>query len=396
MVKPFIGYGRQAIDRSDIEAVVEVLGSAFLTQGPAVERFEDALAEYCSVRHAIAVSNGTAALHIACLAADMRAGDIGLTAAITFAASANCMRYAGADPSFVDIDPGTLGMDPSALERMLVSAPEAKIVIPVHMSGLAHASAEIRAIAGSRLVIEDAAHSLGGAYVCGKPVGSCAYSDMTTLSFHPVKSITTGEGGAVLTNDPVLARRLRLLRSHGIERDADRFVGRDACEADGTLKPWLHELQDLGFNYRMTDIQAALGLSQLGKIDKFIARRRQIAARYDQAFSNIPALRIPQSGIADRRRSAHHLYVVLIDFAALNTTRTAIMGRLRSEGVGSQVHYIPVYRHPYYADRGGAKASEYPNAETYYRACLSLPLYPSLTDEDVERVIGAVKQSVAI
>ena len=251
--------GRQNIDRSDIDAVVAVLESDFLTQGPQVERFEAALAERVGASHAVAVSSGTAALHIACLAAGIGPGDLGLTSAITFAASANCLIYAGGEADFVDIDCDTLGMATPALQRALEAAPAAKVIIPVHMAGLAHAAAEIRKLAAGRIVIEDAAHALGGLYSCGKPIGSCAYSDLTDFSFHPVKQITTGEGGAVLTNDPELAHRLRLLLSHGIEREATRFVG-DATLEDGRVKPWLAEQQMLGFNYRMTDIAAALGL----------------------------------------------------------------------------------------------------------------------------------------
>ena len=281
------------------------------------------MAERVGARHAVAVSSGTAGLHIACLAAGVGPGDRGLTAAITFAASANCLLYAGADAGFVDIDRDALGMTPAMLEKTLASAPQTKAVIPVHLSGLAHASAEIRTLAKGRIVIEDAAHSVGGSYACGKPVGCGAYADMSVFSFHPVKTITTGEGGAVVTNDGELARRLRALRSHGIERDAARFVGADARE-DGRVKPWLYEQQMLGFNYRMTDIQAALGLSQLGKLDRFLERRRAIARRYDEAFGKLPHVRLPQSAPRDRARSGHHLYIALFDFAAMRTTRTVV------------------------------------------------------------------------
>src|SRR5579863_42672 len=263
-----LGYGRQNIDRIDIDAVVAVLDSDFLTQGPQVERFEAALAERVGAKHAVAVNSGTAALHIACLAAGIGPSDLGLTSAITFAASANCLLYAGAETAFVDIDPDALGMAVPALSRALKATPATKAIIPVHMAGLASAASEIRKLANGRFVIEDAAHSLGGVYPCGTPIGSCTYCDLTTLSFHPVKQITTGEGGAVLTNDLELAHRLRLLRSHGIERDASRFVG-DATLENGRVKPWLAEQQLLGFNYRMTDIAAALGLSQLKKLDHF-------------------------------------------------------------------------------------------------------------------------------
>ena len=384
-----LGYGRQSIDDTDVDAVVSVLRSDFLTQGPAVERFESALAERVGARHAVAVSSGTAGLHIACLAAGIVPGDRGLTAAITFAASANCLLYAGADAGFVDIEPSTLNVAPAALGKALASSPQIKATIPVHLAGLAHASAEIRALAKGRIVIEDAAHAIGGTYVCGKPVGCGAYADMSVFSFHPVKTITTGEGGAIVTNDDELARRLRALRSHGIERDTTHFVGNDVRE-DGRVKPWLYEQQMLGFNYRMTDIQAALGLSQLSKLDQFLKRRRAIALRYDKAFSKLANVSLTQSAPQQRARSGHHLYVVMFDFAAMGITRTAFMTRLRARGVGSQVHYIPTYRHPYYQKRYAIDPSQFPGAERYFSSCLSLPFFSGLKDEEVERVIAEV------
>jgi perosamine synthetase len=389
-----LGYGRQNIDRIDIDAVVAVLESDFLTQGPQVERFEAALAERVGAKHAIAVSSGTAALHIACLAAGIGPGDRGLTSAITFAASTNCLLYAGAEASFVDIDCDTLGMATPALSGALEAAPAIKAIIPTHMAGLSNAASEIRKLAAGRIVIEDAAHSLGGVYPCGRPVGSCAYSDLTILSFHPVKQITTGEGGAVLTNDPELAHRLRLLRSHGIEREPKRFVGHVALE-DGRVKPWLAEQQLLGFNYRMTDIAAALGLSQLKKLDRFLERRRAIVSHYDEAFAKLAPIRLPQSAPEHRAQSGHHLYIANFDFHAMRTTRTAFMAKLGERGVGSQVHYMPVYHHPFHARRGGADRSKFPNAEKYYSGCLSLPLHPGLTDAEVDRVIGAVTELVS-
>jgi perosamine synthetase len=388
-----LGYGRQSIDQSDIDAVVSALRSDFLTQGPAVERFEAALAERVGARYAVAVSSGTAGLHIACLAAGIAPGDRGLTAAVTFAASSNCLLYAGADAGFVDIDRNELGMAPAALARALSSTPGIKAVIPVHFAGLAHASDEIRTLAKGRVVIEDAAHSVGGKYAFGKPVGCGAYSDMSVFSFHPVKTITTGEGGGVVTNDSELARRLRALRSHGIERDPAHFTGAETRE-DGRPKPWLYEQQMLGLNYRMTDIQAALGLSQLRRLDQFLERRRAIARRYDNAFRKLPHVRLPQSAPQDRARSGHHLYVAWFDFAAMRTTRTTFMTKLREQGIGSQVHYIPVYRHPYYAKRYGFAPAAFPQSEHYYSGCLSLPFYPALTDEDVERTIASVTQAV--
>jgi perosamine synthetase len=385
----FLGYGHQSINRSDIEAVVAALKSDFLTQGPIVERFEAALAERVGARHAVAVSSGTAALHIACLAAGIGPGDRGLTSAVTFAASSNSLLYAGADASFVDIDIDGLGIAPVALERALRDGSGVKVIISVHLAGLTHEAAAIRSLAEKRIVIEDACHAVGGSYACGKPIGCGAYSEMCVFSFHPVKTITTGEGGVVVTNDGDLAQRLRMLRSHGIERDASRFVGGNVRE-DGELKPWLYEQQLLGFNYRMTEIQAALGLSQLNRLEQFLERRRAIARRYDEAFARLPHLQLPQSSAEQRGRSGHHLYIVLFDFATLRTTRTVFMLKLREQGIGTQVHYIPVYRQPYYMKRYGLDPAAFPESEAYYGRCLSLPFYPGLADQDVEHVIATV------
>ena len=275
------------------------------------------LAERVGARHAVAVSSGTAGLHIACLAAGVGPGDRGLTAAITFAASANCLLYAGADAGFVDIDRDALGMTPAGFgEVRWRRRRRSKRSFPYISPGSRMRPPKSVRSRKGRIVIEDAAHSVGGSYACGKPVGCGAYADMSVFSFHPVKTITTGEGGAVVTNDGELARRLRALRSHGIERDAARFVECRGSE-NGRVKPWLYEQQMLGFNYRMTDIQAALGLSQLGKLDRFLERRRAIARRYDEAFGKLPHVRLPQSAPQERARSGHHLYVALFDFAAM-------------------------------------------------------------------------------
>lgn len=374
----FIGYGRQTISQDDVDAVSAVLSSDYLSQGPSIERFEVALAERCGARHAIAVSSGTAALHIASLASGIAAGDFGFTAAITFAASANCLLYAGAEAGFVDIDSDDLSISLSGLQAALGRRPDAKVVIPVHMAGLACHSVEIRKLAGRRMVIEDAAHALGGSDECGRPVGCCDHADMTTFSFHPVKSITTGEGGAVLTNNKDLAHKLQLLRSHGLVRDPAGLL----------------EQQILGFNYRMTDMQASLGVTQLAKLDTFVARRRAIARRYDEAFAKLAAVKLPQSDLHSRNRSALHLYIVLIDFDTLGKTRVAVMQELRKQGIGTQVHYAPVYRHPFYAMRYKINSQNFPAAENYASRCLSLPIYPGMTDEDVERVVDVVTTTV--
>ncbi len=393
MTEPrILNYGRHLVEEDDIQAVCAVLRGDLITQGPMVERLEQALAERVGARYGVLVNSGTSALHIACLAAGMTPHSRGVTSALTFVASANAMVYCGGVPATVDIDPARLGMMPEALRRHLDVYPETRVVMPVSFGGLAHAAAEIRSIAGDRIVIEDASHTLGGCYDDGSPVGCGAYADMTVFSFHPVKPITMGEGGCLVTNDPELARRARLYRSHGIERSPDRFIG-DHVE-DGDILPWVYEQQALGFNYRITDIQAALGLSQLAKLDRFVARRRQIAAYYDEAFGSLPHLRIPQSAPEDRARSGHHLYVVSLDFEQLGITRRIFMERLKAHRVGTQVHYIPLYRQPFHARTFGMRIEDHPNAEEYYRRCLSIPLSPDLTDEEVERVVVAVRESM--
>ena len=391
MAERFLSYGRQLVDDEDIAAVAEILRGDMLTTGPAVDRFERAVAERVGARHAVAVNSATSGLHIACLAAKLNAGTEVVTSPITFVASANCVRLSGGSVHLEDIDPHTLSLSPGALERRLQANPSIKAVIPVHFAGLAADSAEVRRLSGSRLVIEDAAHSFGGCYADGRLVGSGAYADMSVFSFHPVKPITTGEGGAVVTNDDELARLLRMFRSHGIERQAERLVALEDEGEDGvgTPPPWYYEQQELGLNYRLTDLQAALGLSQLGKLDRFLARRREIATHYDRAWSDGPHLSIPHSTPAERARSGLHLYVIRFDFKALGTTRRQVMETLRKDGIGTQVHYIPVYRQPYHRD--GIDKSAFPHSEAYYRECLTVPLHAGLTDDEVERVVRAVR-----
>jgi perosamine synthetase len=391
MAERFLSYGRQLVDDEDIEAVSEILRGEMLTTGPAVERFERAIAERVGARHAVSINSATSGLHIACLAARLGAGTEVVTSPITFVATANCVRLSGGSVHLEDIDPLTLSLSPAALARHLNSNPAVTAVIPVHLGGLACDSAEVRRIGGSRIIIEDAAHSFGGCYADGRPVGSGAYADMSVFSFHPVKPITTGEGGAVVTNDDELARLLRLFRSHGIERDAKRMVALADEGEDGISSPppWYYEQQELGLNYRMTDLQAALGSSQLTKIERFLARRREIATYYDRAWAGIPHLSIPHSAPAERARSGLHLYILRLDFQALGTTRRQVMEALRQDGIGTQVHYIPVYRQPYYRD--GIDKAAFPHSEAYYRECLTVPLHAGLTDAEVERVVRAVR-----
>ncbi len=389
-----IGYGKQSIDADDEAAVLGVLRSDYLTQGPAVPRFEDALAEMVGARHAIAVSSGTAALHIACLAAGLAPGERGVTQALTFVASANGMRYCGAESDLLDVGADDLTLVPEQVEAYLRRHPDTRVVMPVHFGGLAGRSAELRAAAGDRVVIEDASHALGGHYADGGAVGCGAHADMTVFSFHPVKPVTTAEGGAVVTNDDRLAKLLRMLRNHGIEREADGWEDRDAAFEDGEALPWYYEQQLLGFNYRMNDLQAALGLAQLSKLPRFLNRRREIAARYDALFADLPGVSLVQNQPEQRARSGHHLYVLRFDFDALGLTRRQLMGRLSEAGIGTQVHYIPVYRQPYFRRHGAPAPSAFPVIESYYDEALSIPFYPELTDETVDRVAAAVRAAV--
>ena len=376
-----IPYGRQSIDAADIDAVVEVLKSDFLTQGPAVPRFEQALAAYCGAAHGVAVCNATAALHLACLALDLGPGDTLWTSPITFVASANAALYCGAGVDFVDIDSRTYNISVNALEAKLEQAERngrlPKIVMPVHLTGQ---SAEMRPIAelarryGFK-IIEDASHAVGASYGNG-PVGDCRHSDIAVFSFHPVKIITTGEGGMAMTNDAELAHRMALLRTHGVTRDPARL--RNPSEGG-----WYYEQLALGFNYRMTDIQAALGFSQLRRLDGLVARRRQLAARYDEAFAGLPLVRPWQH---PDTVSSWHLYVIRGD-AALHASAFA---RLRDAGIGVNLHYIPVPREPYYRDVGFDPA-DWPEAERYYAEAITLPLYPAMTDDQQEEIVAAVK-----
>jgi perosamine synthetase len=386
----FLAYGRQLIDDEDVAAVAEVLRGEMLTTGPIVGRFERAIADRVGARHAVAVNSATSGLHIACLAARLGTGVEVVTSPVTFVASANCVLLSGGSIRFEDIDSHTLSLSTAAVARRLKASPDVGAVIPVHLSGLASDSSELRQIAGSRIVIEDAAHSFGGSYLDGQPVGNGAFADMSVFSFHPVKPITTGEGGAVVTNDNELARLLRLFRSHGIEREAKRLVALENEDDNLSPPPWYYEQQELGLNYRMTDLQAALGLSQLGKLDRYLARRREIAAHYDRSWAGLPNISIPQSAPSDRARSGLHLYILLIDFEALGTTRRQVMEKLRQDGIGTQVHYIPVYRQPFYRHHG-ADRSAFANSEAYYRQCLTVPLHAGLTDAEVERVVRAVR-----
>jgi len=393
MPDEFIPYSQHFLDEDDIRAVVEQMRHGTLTQGPAIDRFERAVADYVGARHAVVVTSGTAALHLACAAAGVGPGDNVVTSAITFVASANCARYLGASPQFADIDPDTLNIDPSDLERRCAVLGRVRAVIPVHFAGLPCDMPAIRVIAQSHhaMVIEDAAHALGAQYPGGRRVGCCADSDMTVFSFHPVKHITTGEGGMITTNDPRLHRKLLRLRSHGINKLDDPLELDREAYSDGRLNRWYYEMQELGFNYRLTEIQAALGISQLAKLERFVSRRRELVLRYDRAFENHPVIRRGQT--AGRKLSAHHLYVIRAPFGNGCVGRSVYMQRLADSGLLTQVHYIPVPLHPYY-QRLGHRVSDYPRAWSYYSEGLSIPLFFGLSDAQQDEVIGNLQSLI--
>lgn len=379
-MKEFLSYGKQWIEIDDIRAVSETLQSDYLTQGPKVTEFENAICRYTGARYCVALSNGTAALHLAVASLGIEPGMEGITSTNTFVASANAMLYSNLVPVLGDIDCKTYNLLPREFEKRLNK--KTKLVIPVHFAGQ---SADMRSIAeiaysNDVFVIEDAAHAIGSRYANGGMVGSSKYSDLTVFSFHPVKTITTGEGGAITTNDTELYKKLCHLRTHGITKDP--------VEMGQNPGPWYYEMQMLGFNYRLSDIQAALGLSQLAKIESFARRRREIVEKYNAAFAGFDWIKIPyeERGV----HSVFHLYVLQIDFDAIEKTRTEVMKRLAAARIGTQVHYIPVHLQPYYHKNLGYKSGDYPNAEAYYARALSIPLYPKMTNSQVEYVIKHV------
>jgi len=381
-----IPYGRQHINQADIDAVVEVLHSDFLTQGPAVPKFENAVSSYCNVQHAVAVNSATSALHIACLALGVGKGDIAWTSPITFVASANCALYCGAEIDFVDIDPQTYNLSVVCLKEKLVDAEKAgrlpKVVIPVHLCGQPCDMAGIHALSQQYgfKIIEDASHAIGGRYK-SEPIGNCRYSNITVFSFHPVKIITTGEGGMALTNDEQLAKHMRLLRSHGITSDSADMQPRPSEEL------WNYQQIDLGFNYRMTDIHAALGLSQMQRLDEFVVRRHVLAKRYNEALSSLPFVTPWQHPDS---YSSYHFYVIRLKLDEINKTHRETYAALQAAGIMVNLHYIPVYRQPYY-EQMGFRESYCPQAEQYFSEALSLPLYPLLSGEQIDYIIDSLE-----
>jgi len=381
-----IPYGRQDISDSDIEAVVSVLRSDFLTQGPAIPAFEQSVAGYCSVKHALAVNSATSALHIACLALGVGPGDIVWTTPITFVASANCALYCGAEVDFVDINPRTYNIDVDCLASKLAEAARVgklpKVVIPVHLCGQPCEMAAIHAL-GQQYgfgIIEDASHAIGGRYL-GEPIGNCRYSDITVFSFHPVKIVTTAEGGMAVTNNADLAAKMALFRSHGITRDEAQMTH----VADG---PWYYQQIELGFNYRMTDLQAALGASQMRRLDEFVARRHALARRYDGLLAELPVTlpyQLPDT------YSGLHLYVIRLQLNALKLGHREVFEALRARGIGVNLHYIPVHTQPYYR-KLGFRGDEFPQAQQYYAEAISLPMYSGLHFSDQDRVVDALAE----
>ncbi len=402
-----IPYGRQSVDEQDIRAVVDVLRGDWLTCGPAVTQFEDAVREYIGVKHAIAVSNGTAALHLCCMALGIQSGDVGITSPLTFLASANCIAYCGGRPDFVDIDPASYCLSSGRLEEYIRKNGAPKVVIPVDFAGVPADLPCIYEMAKQYgfAVIEDAAHSIGSTYTHqGRTIrcGSCVHSDLAIFSFHPVKTVTAGEGGMVMTNDDTLAHRVRMLASHGMERDPalfqpwpidnrHGFLLAEAEPAGGTAEkaPWLYQQQELGYNYRITDIQCALGTSQFRRLDEIIKRRREIVDRYQQAFGLNDSLICPPC--PDGADPAYHLYVLRFKTGA-DTLRVDACLTLRENGIFSQVHYIPVYLQPWYQQQYGYARGKCPEAEAVYENCLSIPLYPSMTEEEIQKVIQILEK----
>ncbi len=373
----YLPYGQQWVDNDDIEEVVKVLKSDYLTTGPKIEEFEEKFARYIGTKYAVCISNGTAALHAACFAAGIKEGDEVITTPITFAASANCILYQGGKPVFADIGPNTYNIDPKDIEKRITD--KTKAIIPVDFTGQPVNIDNINHIAQKHdlMIIEDGAHSLGAEYK-GKRTGSLV--DMTTFSFHPVKHITTGEGGMITTNNKELYEKLKLFRTHGITRDKEILHNKDKG-------PWYYEQLGLGYNYRMTDIQAALGISQLNKLDKFLERRREISEKYNDYLKDIDGIILPYQ--EEYTKSSWHLYIIQLELEKFNVGRREIFEALQAENIGVNVHYIPVYYHPYYKKLGYSKGL-CPKAEKLYERIITIPLFPKMTDKDVEDVVNAI------
>jgi len=377
-----IPYSKQKIDSSDLRAVRKTLSSALITQGPKADEFERAIAKFCGAKYAVAVSNGTAALHLAALASGLKKGDEAITSPITFLATANCVLYAGAQVVFADVDYDTVNIDPEAIQKVLTK--KTKVILPVHFAGLPAKMEEIHKIAKKRklVVIEDASHALGAQYR-GHKVGSCAHSDMAVFSFHPVKHITTGEGGCITTNSKIYYEKLKALRSHGVYRNQDVQKKRGG---------WYYEMKELGFNYRITDFQCALGISQLKKINQFVDRRIDIAEEYNELFSDFRhLLRVPPQRNTGEKH-VWHLYLLRLKLNKPSAVRKRLFDYLKSNRINPQVHYIPIYNQPYYQKMLNGKRSKCVNAERYYDEVMSLPIFPTMTQAELFKTVSTVKR----
>ena len=389
----FLPYSRQSIDKKDIYEVTKTLKKDFITQGPKIYEFEKNFAKYVKAKYAVACATGTAALHIACQSLKLGKGRNLLTSPITFVASANCAQFLGADTHFADIDLDNYCISPSSLEKILKNK-KIDIVVVVHMSG--H-PADLEGINNLKKkydfkIIEDACHALGSSYK-NKKIGSCFYSDISTFSFHPVKPITTGEGGMVTTNSEKIYKSLLKFRTHGIHKNKDDFFNKDmAYDKIGNVNQWYYEMSDLGHNHRITDFQSALGNSQLKKIDKFIQARRKIAKIYNNGFSKNKFIKVPK--VNPNTSHAYHLYTLLIDFKRINKSRNEIMKKLRDMNIGTQVLYIPIHLQPYYLKKYGFKIGDFPNAENYYESCLSIPIFPNIQKREIDYVIDRINNLV--
>jgi len=380
-IMKFIPYGHQWLDRADVRAVEKTLHSDWITQGPIVRKFEKVVADYCGVKYVLAVSSGTAALHLACLSLGIKSGDEVITTPITFVATANSVLYCGGKPVFADIQDDTININPKEIEKKITK--KTKAIIPVHFAGHPVDLEDIYKLAKKHklIIIEDACHALGAMYKDTR-IGSCKYSDLTVFSFHPVKHITTGEGGMILTNKRYLYEKLLLLRNHGITKNKKKMVKYDGA--------WYYEQQEIGFNYRITDFQCALGLSQMKKLDYFLKKRREIVKFYNKELSKVKGIILPIE--RDYVKSSWHLYYIRLKDI---TKRKRVFEKLRKLGIGCQVHYVPVHLQPYYRKKLGYKSGDYPIAEKYYKQCLSIPLFPRMSRKDMIRVVKAVRIAVS-
>jgi UDP-4-amino-4,6-dideoxy-N-acetyl-beta-L-altrosamine transaminase/dTDP-4-dehydrorhamnose reductase len=388
-----ISYSKQTISEVDFDSVVSCVSSPYLTQGPRVREFERIVAEYVGAKHAVAICNWTSGLHLTMLALGVGPGDNVITSPVSFVASSNCVLYTGANVHFCDIDPETLNMDPKKLDELCQKIGNVKVIIPVHMSGSPCDMEKLNEVAEKHKaeMVEDAAHGIGGRYECGTPIGHPKYSKMVGFSFHPVKNITTAEGGIITTNDTKIYESLIRLRSHGITKGNEIFKNKEIAFTEGQVNPWYYEMQELGFNYRITDLQCALGISQIGQIQDFTSKKLRIAKKYDALISKLKNIKTLQERLRDK--SGNHLYMAKVDFNALGISRFELFKRFKEKNINLHVHYIPIHHQPYYKENVSL-LTELKNAEEYYEGCVTLPMYPLMTEQEFERVSDAIKEII--